>query len=148
MIKAVTFFCPHTLWGHMVWRTKRMQLIVFLENSCEKYLRFTDLPSMSQCTFIFITVVLCIKSTSHGFSVALPNISLATWGVLNHYNHRYLYQILFHFVQKIKPSGLCMHSTLHKFTWCLTWSYPFDHYFFHACLSISMLPGIRYPWEY
>jgi hypothetical protein len=85
-----------------------MQLIVLLENSCEKYLRFTDLPSMSQCIFIFIIVVLCIKSTSHGFSVALPNISLATWGVLNHDNHRYLYQILFHFVQKIKPAGLWM----------------------------------------
>lgn len=49
-----------------------MPLIVFLENSCEKYLRFTDLPSMSQCALIFlIVVVLGIKNTSHGFFVAL-----------------------------------------------------------------------------
>lgn len=53
-----------------------MPLRVLLGNSCEKYLRFANHPSMSQHAFIVVNLVVLDIDTSRWFFVAQLNISL------------------------------------------------------------------------
>jgi len=90
-----------------------MPLRVFLGNSCEKYLRFADHPSMSEHAFMFLNVVLVID-TSRGLFVALLSISLTIAGAANHDNYINLYQIIFVFLKaKIIFPGLQIQTMLH-----------------------------------
>ena len=88
-----------------------MPLRVFLGNSCEKYLRFADHPSLSEPEFMFLNVVLVID-TSHGLFVALLSISLRIAGAVNHDSYINLYQI----ISKIIFPGLKIHTMLHVIT--------------------------------
>ena len=94
-----------------------MPLRVFLGNSCEKYLRFADHPSMSEPEFMFLNVVVLVIDTSHGLFVALLSISLTIAGAANHDNYINLYQIIFVFLKaKIIFPGLKIHTMLHVIT--------------------------------
>jgi len=79
-----------------------MPLRVFLGNSCEKYLRFADHPSMSEPEFMFLNVVVLVIDTSRGLFVALLSISLTIAGASNHDNYINFYQIIFVFLKKLK----------------------------------------------
>jgi hypothetical protein len=72
-----------------------MPLRVFLGNSCEKYLRFADHPSMSEHAFMFLNVVVLVIDTSRRLFVALLSISLMIAGAVSHDNYINLYQIIF-----------------------------------------------------